>query len=52
MTYKVIINFGGFIGCDREYEVEADSREEAEELALEEARNEDLTVEEVEEVEE
>ena len=46
--YKVVINFCGFIGCDEEYIVDADSREEAEELALEEARD-DLAVIEIRE---
>ena len=43
MTWKVTINFGGFIGAENEYEVEADTRDEAEELALEMAR-EDICV--------
>lgn len=51
MTYKVTISWHGYIGCDEEYEVEADSREEAERLALEEAMY-DLTAEEIEEVDE
>lgn len=48
MLYRVFVNFNGFIGCDEEYEIEADSREEAEELALEEARD-SLSVTEIEE---
>ena len=44
MTYRVEISFGGFIGCSNIYEVEADSREEAEELAMEEAKF-DITIE-------
>ena len=48
--YTVTISFGGFIGCDSTYEVEANSREEAEEIALDEARW-DLSVESVEEEE-
>ena len=47
-SYTVTINFGGYIGCEETYEVFADSREEAEELALEEARS-DLAVTEIEE---
>lgn len=50
-TYKVTINFNGFIGCEETYEVDADSREEAEELAKQEALW-DLDATEVEEVEE
>ena len=48
MLYRVTVNFAGFIGCSETYEVDADSREEAEELALEEARV-DLSVEDIEE---
>lgn len=37
--YKVKVNFGGFIGCDEEYEVyaidEDDAIEQARELAME-----------------
>ena len=51
MMYTVTINFGGFIGWENTYEVEADSREEAEEMALDEARW-DLDVVDVEEDEE
>ena len=51
MEYRVIINFCGFIGCDNEYVVDAESRDEAIEEALEMARD-DLSVEEVEEVDE
>ena len=36
-TYRVTINFGGYIGCEETYEVDASSREEAEELAKQEA---------------
>lgn len=36
-TYDVTISFAGFIGCEQTYTVDASSREEAEELALEEA---------------
>ena len=43
MTWKVTINFGGFLGAENDYYVEADTREEAEELALEEA-HEDICV--------
>ena len=47
MTYMIEINFGGFIGCNKIYTVDADSEEEAEELAFEEA-TEDLNVENIE----
>ena len=33
-TYRVSVNFAGFVGADMEYEVEAYSYEEAEEEAL------------------
>ena len=36
-TYTVTVNFAGFIGCDEEYTVYAESREEAEAEALEQA---------------
>ncbi len=36
-TYIITINFGNYIGCDNEYIIEAESREEAETLALEQA---------------
>ena len=36
-TYRVTLNFYGFIGCEATYEVDADSKEEAEELAKQEA---------------
>lgn len=48
MTYRVTINFGGYIGCEETYEIEADSREEAEELARQEALD-DLEITDVEE---
>lgn len=41
-TYEVTVNFG-FIGADETYTVDADTKEEAEELALQEAYD-DLTV--------
>lgn len=41
--YEVTINFGGFVGCEKTYSVMADSQEEAEELALQEAMD-DLEV--------
>lgn len=48
-TWKVTINFGGFIGCDNEYTVDdAETREEAIEEALEMARD-DIEVIDVEE---
>jgi len=46
MDYVVTVNFGGFIGADVEYEVSADSEEEAEEASLE-AAAEDLTVDDI-----
>ena len=48
MTYRVEIGFGGYIGVSNVYEVEADSREEAEELALQDAMD-DLEIMAVEE---
>ena len=51
MTYRVTVNFNGYIGCDEEYVVEADSKEEAEEFALNEAMF-DLYVDSIEEEEE
>lgn len=42
--YKVQVNFGGFIGADVEYQVYADSEEDAIILAEEEAKD-DLNVE-------
>ena len=50
MMYRVTINFGGYIGCENTYEVYADSREEAEEIALSEARY-DMEVVDIEESE-
>lgn len=47
-TWTVTINFGGFIGCDNEYTVDAETREEAIEEALEMARD-DIEVVDVEE---
>ena len=47
-TWKVTINFGGFIGCDNEYTVDAETRKEAIEEALEMARD-DIEVVDVEE---
>lgn len=47
-TWVVTINFGGFIGCDNEYTVDAETREEAIEEALEMARD-DIEVVDVEE---
>lgn len=38
-TWSVYVNFAGYIGADEEYIVEADTPQEAEELALEEARD-------------
>ena len=47
-TYRITLNFGGYIGCEETYEIEADSREEAEELARQEALD-DLEMVDVEE---
>ena len=47
-TYKVEIGFCGFIGASQIYEIDADSEEEARELALQEAID-DLSVDAVEE---
>lgn len=47
-TYKITINFAGFYGCDEEYTVYAESREEAEEEALQCAID-DLSIMECEE---
>ena len=49
--YTVSVNFAGFIGCDEEYTVYADSKEEAEELASEQAMA-DLSAEVVDEIDE
>ena len=48
MTYRVEISFGGFIGCSNIYEVEAESIEEAQEIAMEEAQA-DLSIEQIDE---
>lgn len=37
MTYNITLNFAGYYGCEQTYEVEADSRDEAEEMAKQEA---------------
>ena len=37
MTYKVTLNFAGFVGCDNEYIVDAETEEKAIDLAKEEA---------------
>lgn len=42
-TWTVTINFGGFIGCDEDYTVDAETREEAIEEAMEMAM-EDIEV--------
>ena len=44
MIYKVRVNFCGFVGCDEVYEVEADSEDEAIELARQNAED-DLSYE-------
>ena len=49
-TYTVTVNFAGYIGCDEEYEVYADSIEDAEYRAIQEAIS-DLCCEVVEESE-
>ena len=43
-TYTVSVNFGGYIGCDKEYTVDANSEEEAIDLAMDKAM-EDLSFE-------
>ena len=43
-TYTVSVNFGGYIGCDEEYTVDANSEEEAIDLAMDKAM-EDLSFE-------
>lgn len=45
--YRVTVNFATFYGADEDYDVDADSEEEAEELALDEASY-DLSVESIE----
>ena len=37
MTYRITLNYCGYIGCDSTYEVDASSQEEAEEMAKQEA---------------
>ena len=37
MTYKITLNFAGYCGCEQTYEVDANNREEAEEMAKQEA---------------
>ena len=49
-TWRITINFGGYIGVEEEYEVDAETREEAEEEAFEMARD-DLSIVSVEEEE-
>lgn len=50
MLYRVEISFCGYIGATREYEVEADSLDEAKEMAME-AAIDDLEVDNAEELE-
>ena len=50
-TYEIEIGFCGYIGATQTYVVEADSIEEAKELALQEAMD-DLAVEDVTECDE
>ena len=47
-TYTVSVNFGGYIGCDEEYTVDANSEEEAIDLAMEDLSFEVVGVEEYE----
>lgn len=47
-TYRITINWNGFIGCSEDFIVDAETKEEAIELALDEARD-CLSVEEAEE---
>lgn len=51
MMYEVEINFNGFRGCSEVYTVDADSEEDAQEVALEEAAY-DLEVDDVREADE
>jgi hypothetical protein len=51
MVYRVTVNFAGFVECDKTYTVDADSREEAEELAREMALD-DISIDDIEEIEE
>lgn len=37
MIYNITLNFAGYCGCEETYEVEANSRDEAEEMAKQEA---------------
>ena len=34
MMFRALVNFAGYLGCDEEYEIEADSRDEAEMMAM------------------
>jgi len=47
--YKVIVNFGGYIGCDNDYDVVAADEDSAIEAAIEDAKG-DLTVEDVNQI--
>ncbi len=40
MTYRVLVNYGGFIGAEEEFEVDASNGDEAIELAKEIALDE------------
>ena len=51
MVYRVTVNFAGFVECNETYTVDADSREEAEELAREMALD-DISIDDIEEIEE
>lgn len=48
-SYEITVNFAGYIGADETYSVVATSREEAEELALEQAAD-DLSVEDLNQI--
>ena len=48
-SYEITVNFAGYIGADETYSVVATSREEAEELALEQAAY-DLSVEDLNQI--
>lgn len=44
ILFKVSVNFGGYVGAEETYEVYADNAEEAEEIAIQEAKD-DLSIE-------
>ena len=44
-TYKILVSFGGYIGAEQEYEIDADSVDAAIEEAQQTAADEELTAE-------